>query len=434
MNVMKRLAVLKFLNTMLIVILAVTLIGCNRGKDEIILITDIQIESNISTISTNQGALQLGVTITPIDATDQNLTWEVANQTGQAIVSQSGLVTALKDGIVSVSVTSKLNSDVNDSIIISISNQQAVQYQPLADAIIEANLLINETNVGNDSNSFVPEVMFVKQLDKDNLIAAIILAQGKITESNLSSEEAAQETLILEEAITLFNNAKKPGTKVILSLDLGIANEFALLSKTGISTTGTTQIIGNVGVSPVSGAYLTGFGLMMDSTEAFSTSALVTGKLYAADYGVATPTYLTNAIKDMMTAYDEGIAKAADYNELYTGNLGGKTLKTAVYHWSNDVLINTDLTLDGTSNEVIIFQIAGTLTMAANTKIILTGGLKPENVFWLVAKTVAVDVGCRFNGVILTMTNVSFNTNANLTGMIFAQTSISLDAIIVTKP
>ncbi|HBT59925.1 MAG TPA: hypothetical protein DEA45_03765 [Acholeplasmataceae bacterium] len=61
-------------------------------------------------------------------------------------------------------------------------------------------------------------------------------------------------------------------------------------------------------------------------------------------------------------------------------------IKTAVYHWSNDVLINTDLTLDGTSNEVIIFQIAGTLTMVANTKIILTGGLKPENVFFKLQK------------------------------------------------
>lgn len=72
--------------------------------------------------------------------------------------------------------------------------------------------------------------------------------------------------------------------------------------------------------------------------------------------------------------------------------------------------------------------------MAANTQIILTGGVNPANIYWVVADTVAIGVGADFQGIILATTNVSMNTGSSITGMIYAQTSVSLDATIVTKP
>ncbi|HCZ24756.1 MAG TPA: hypothetical protein DHV05_07950, partial [Acholeplasmataceae bacterium] len=48
--------------------------------------------------------------------------------------------------------------------------------------------------------------------------------------------------------------------------------------------------------------------------------------------------------------------------------------------------------------------------------------------------TIAIGVGADFQGIILSMTNVSMNTGSSLTGMIYAQTSVSLDATVVTKP
>ncbi len=159
----------------------------------------------------------------------------------------------------------------------------------------------------------------------------------------------------------------------------------------------------------------------------------MTGQVYASDYQHDTPTYLTNAIADMMTAYDDGAGRTADYTELHTGDLSGKTLTSGVYMWSNDVLINTDLTLDGQATDVFIFQVAGTLNMAENTKVHLTGGLLAEHVYWVVAGTVAIDVGADFQGIIISMTNVSMNTGSSLVGMIYAQTSVSMDAVTVTK-
>ncbi|HBD95052.1 MAG TPA: DUF3494 domain-containing protein, partial [Spirochaetia bacterium] len=85
-------------------------------------------------------------------------------------------------------------------------------------------------------------------------------------------------------------------------VNLGTAGDFVILSKAGVSTTGTTAITGNIGISPIDSTAITGFGLIMDSTNVFSTSSLVTGKLYAANYAVPTPSNMGTAISDMETA------------------------------------------------------------------------------------------------------------------------------------
>ncbi len=110
------------------------------------------------------------------------------------------------------------------------------------------------------------------------------------------------------------------------SINLGTAGNFAILSKTGISTTGVTSIVGDIGVSPAAATYITGFGLVMDPSNQSSTSSLVTGKVYAADYAVPTPATMTTAVSDMQTAYTDGAGRAPNATELGAGNIGGMTL------------------------------------------------------------------------------------------------------------
>jgi Ice-binding-like len=74
-------------------------------------------------------------------------------------------------------------------------------------------------------------------------------------------------------------------------VDLGNAGNFAILTKAGISTTGTTNIIGDIGVSPIAATAITGFGLKLNPSRTYSTTTLVTGKVYAANYPVPTPAY-----------------------------------------------------------------------------------------------------------------------------------------------
>ena len=82
-------------------------------------------------------------------------------------------------------------------------------------------------------------------------------------------------------------------------VNLRTAGEFVILTETGVTTTGTTAVVGDIGVSPIVATSMTGFGLIADSTNTFSTSSLVTGKIYAADYAPPTPTKLQSFSTDL---------------------------------------------------------------------------------------------------------------------------------------
>ena len=94
-------------------------------------------------------------------------------------------------------------------------------------------------------------------------------------------------------------------------VDLGKANNLVILAKTGISTTGVTAIVGNMGVSPIAATGITGFDLIMDPSQKWSTSSLVAGKIYASDYAAPTPERMTLAVADMVTAYNNAEGRRA---------------------------------------------------------------------------------------------------------------------------
>ncbi|MGM0432941.1 MAG: ice-binding family protein, partial [Spirochaetota bacterium] len=102
------------------------------------------------------------------------------------------------------------------------------------------------------------------------------------------------------------------------SVELGTAANYAILAKSGVSTTGTTMVTGDIGLSPASSTELTGFSPVKDASGEYSTSDYVTGRLYASDYATPTPATLTTAISDMETAYTSA---AGFTNPDYT-NLG----------------------------------------------------------------------------------------------------------------
>lgn len=217
-------------------------------------------------------------------------------------------------------------------------------------------------------------------------------------------------------------------------VELGMAGNFVILSKTGISTVPDSAITGDIGVSPIVDTAITGFSLIADATNKFSTSAQVTGRIYAANYTAPTSTDLTTAVNDMQTAFTDAAGRAINYSELYSGDLSGKTLTAGVYKWSNSVLINSDVTLHGDANSVFIFQIAGGMNQASGTRVILTGGVQAKNIFWQSASTVALGTDAHLEGNVLSMTNITLATRASINGRLLAQTAVTLDHSTVTKP
>lgn len=115
------------------------------------------------------------------------------------------------------------------------------------------------------------------------------------------------------------------------AVNLGTAGNFVILAKTGVSTTGATSVVGDIGISPAAASYITGFALDLPAASAFSTSALVTGKVYAPGYANPTPANVTTAISDMEAAYTDAAGRVPNVAELGTGNIGGMTITPGVY-------------------------------------------------------------------------------------------------------
>ncbi len=216
------------------------------------------------------------------------------------------------------------------------------------------------------------------------------------------------------------------------TVNLGSAGTFVILTKTGISTTGATSVVGDIGVSPAAASYITGFALTLPAASAFSTSALVTGKVYASDYANPTPSNLTTAVLDMQTAYTSAAGRAAGVTELGAGNIGGLTLAPGVYKWGTGLTIPTNVTLSGGANDVWIFQIAQTLTVSSGVHIVLSGGAQAGNIFWVVAGQTTIGTTADFSGTVLDQTAIVLNTGARLNGRALAQTAVTLDSNAVT--
>ncbi len=218
------------------------------------------------------------------------------------------------------------------------------------------------------------------------------------------------------------------------SVNLGAAGSYVILAKSAITTVPTSAVTGNVGLSPAAASFITGFALTMDASNVFSTSPQVTGKVYAADYAPPTPSNLTAAVGDMQTAFTDAAGRAPGHTELGAGDIGGMTLAPGVYKWGTGLLIPTDVTLNGSSSDVWIFQVAQGLTMSSAAKVHLTGGAVPKNVFWQVSGAVALGTTAHLEGVVLSQTAITLATGASVNGRLLAQTAVTIDGSTVVEP
>ncbi|MHB8879553.1 MAG: ice-binding family protein [Myxococcaceae bacterium] len=218
-----------------------------------------------------------------------------------------------------------------------------------------------------------------------------------------------------------------------LPVNLGTSGTFAILAKSGISTVPASAVTGDLGVSPAAATFITGFSLTADSSNVFSTSPQVTGKIYAANYTPPSPSKLTTAVGDMQLAFTDAAGRAPGVTELGAGNIGGMTLNAGVYKWGTGLLIPTNVTLTGSATDVWIFQIAQNLTMSSGAKVLLAGGALPKNIFWQVAGKVDLGTTAHGEGVIMCQTAITLRTGASINGRLLAQTAVSIDGSTVVE-
>ena len=243
---------------------------------------------------------------------------------------------------------------------------------------------------------------------------------------------------------TASHNARNPSgagpAPVVLgsTTDLATVGSYALLAKTGITNvTGSSIAGGHLGLSPAAASFITGFALVADSTNLYSTSSSVAspGRVYASDNATPTPSNLTTAVLAMQAAYTDAAGRTnPDSLNLASGNIGGQTLAPGLYTWGTSVTIQTDVTISGSANDVWIFQISNDLDLSAAKNVILSGGAQAKNIFWQVAGQATIHANAHFEGVLLSKTAITLQTGASIHGRALAQSLIALDNTTVTAP
>lgn len=93
--------------------------------DSVFLVTSIAVTGagNATEITTDAGTLQMSATVLPANASNNAVVWSVENGTGEASISETGLLTASKNGTVTVKATAVDASAVVGQTEITISGQ-----------------------------------------------------------------------------------------------------------------------------------------------------------------------------------------------------------------------------------------------------------------------------------------------------------------------
>ncbi|MCH8495441.1 MAG: DUF3494 domain-containing protein [Balneolales bacterium] len=260
-----------------------------------------------------------------------------------------------------------------------------------------------------------------------NLLTTVLIAGVLITSCSKDSNPAGGNTIEIPIQTTLQ-----------AGVNLNSAANYAILAGSEISNIPTSSVTGNIGISPASASFITGFSMAYTPGEAQSTSAQVTGNIYASDYSSPTPTVLTTAQGDLTIAYNNAAGRTSTDIVLVSGNIGGLTFTPGLYKSSGSLEISSgDLTFDakGNANSVFIIQVASTLTVTSGRKVILAGGAKASNIFWQVGTSATLGTTSVFKGTIMADQSISLGTGASIEGRLLARiAAVTLEGNTVVKP
>ena len=209
-------------------------------------------------------------------------------------------------------------------------------------------------------------------------------------------------------------------------VNLGTANNFAVLASSAVTSTGPTVITGgNLGLQPDTLSSVTGF-------SAGNGTVTAPGIIEAAN-GVT-----LQAQNDLTTAYNTA-AGLAPTQDLTGQDLGGMTLTPGVYHFDSSAQLTGTLTLDdqGNPDAVFVFQIGSTLTTASGSSVVsandpTTPGI---SVYWQVGSSATLGTGTDFEGNILAKASITDNGGSTVVGRLLAETAaVTLNDTTINVP
>jgi hypothetical protein len=200
------------------------------------------------------------------------------------------------------------------------------------------------------------------------------------------------------------------------NVPLGVAASFAVLGASTVTSTGTTAITGNVGVSP--GTAITGL----------LPAAVTQGSIHYDD------SVAMQAHTDLVTAYGDAAGQVSPpANDLTGTNLGGLVLTPGVYHFDTSAFLDGTLTLNGAG--YYIFQIGTTLTTGSSSVVAAINGADAATIFWQVGSSATLGTSSVFIGSILADQSVTATTTAVVAGRLLALVgAVTMDTNTINYP
>jgi len=193
-------------------------------------------------------------------------------------------------------------------------------------------------------------------------------------------------------------------------INMGTAEDFAILAGQTVTNTGTTTINGNVGISPGS-AFTRG-------------PAIINGTVHIDD------AIAIQAKDDLTTAFKNAAERSPKIT--IPSELGGSTLKPGYYvSESGKFELTGTLTLDaeGDSNAVFVFVTSSTLITATSSQVKFINGADKSQVFWNVGSSATLGITSHFEGTIMAMESITLTTGATINGALLARNgAVTLDS------
>jgi len=201
-------------------------------------------------------------------------------------------------------------------------------------------------------------------------------------------------------------------------VDLGLAENFAILAASTVTSAVDTTVTGNIGVYP--GTAVTGFGpgVIKGNFDLGNTEAM-------------------EAQASLLAAYQ--MAAAKNQTALLSGtDLGGLTLTPGVYRFDTTAALNGVLTLNasGIPDASWTFQIGSALLIAGGSRVEFVDGFgNPDCVFWQVGSSATILGGSSIQGNIMVFASITMSADASITGRLLAQNgAVTLTADQVVTP
>lgn len=188
---------------------------------------------------------------------------------------------------------------------------------------------------------------------------------------------------------------------------LGTAATYSVLAVTGVVSTGTTVVSGDLGVSPATS--VTGF-----------PPGIVGGSIHAGDPAAAA------AQNDLLAALEDAGSRTP--HTAIAGNLGGQTFHAGVHHTAAALALTGIVTLDaeGDPDAVFIFQTDAAFNTAAASSVVLARGAQASNVFWVVTGAAGTGANSSLAGTVLAAGAITLGADSALDGRALSRGTVTL--------